>query len=145
MPPLEVYAYTDSRYYLYLNAKTQKSNNSPTKAPNEIKIRNINDASEDNDGILIFGGQRNIDLRRQRNGPTLQSQLHVAKIGDICRWETTIAPAYLRNAKDYYAELKILTNKWLRIKNIIQEQTNHENINKNKTREINGYKSIIIR
>jgi len=34
-------------------------------------------------GILIFEKQRNISIRRERKVPTANSQLHVAKIGDI--------------------------------------------------------------
>ena len=71
---------------------------------------------------LTYEKWRNIDIVRERKVPTVHSQLHVAKIGDVYRWKAVLSTEYLNNAQYYITELYILANKWITIKNIIQNK-----------------------
>ena len=113
-------------YPSYLSTKEKTGNTTirykmPQADRKTIQKRRNKEDNKELSQILTFE-KHNIELRRKHKVLTAHSQLHVAKIGDIYRWETTLAPAYLNNAQDSNIELLILALAWIRIQNITQSK-----------------------
>ena len=100
-----------TRATTYLKMPPAKSNKLPRNCSKNHKniYYNIieNDRDHRNSNIRK---RRNIDISRQHNVPTIHPQLRVAKIGDIYRSQTSLAPVYLRNAQDYDDAIQIHAN-----------------------------------
>ena len=84
--------------------------------------RNTKMETPNEEGLRSGDRTANVELRRKRCIPTIYTQLQKGKLGDIYRWETTLAPSYLNNKIDCENGLKVWEFNWYRIRDIVKKE-----------------------